>query len=355
MVVIMQRVHEGDVAGYVLAHNSEYVHFCIAMCYVPCNHINAWVDDKIKTFIGEDINNVKDEDIFWQDPRTEDGELLWPERYPASEVIKLENELGPYGFAGQYQQDPAPRGGGIIRKEWWQVWDDKAAIKNGVTPGQYPPCEYILASLDTAYTEKEENDPSALSIWGVWRESNAPVITYSSNQGRINYAMQERSGDPKIMLMFCWAERLQIHDLVSKVSADCKKYKIDRLIIEDKAAGHSVSQEIARLFGNFDFGIELVNPRSGFIKSPDKVARLQTVVHLFAEGMIWAPDKEWADEMIKQCALVPRAIHDDLADSASQALIYLRRSGWAVKKEERAIEVEDELKYRPKMGALYPA
>jgi hypothetical protein len=58
--------------------------------------------------------------------------------------------------------------------------------------------------------------------------------------------------------------------------------------------------------------------------------------------------------MIKQCALVPRALHDDLADSMSQALIWLRRSGWAVRKEERALEIEDELKYRPRLGSLYP-
>ncbi len=332
MVVIMQRVHEGDVAGYVLAQGG-YVHFCVPLCYMPVRHINAWDGNKVITFIGDDIEKVQEKDIFWQDPRTEDGMLLWPERYPASEVAKLEKELGPYAFSAQFQQMPSPRGGGIIRNEWWQNYDDEAGAEFGAKPGQYPPCEYILASLDTAYTEKEENDPSALSIWGVFRD---------------------KGGNPKIILMLCWQERMVIHELVSRVGADCKKYKVDRLIIEDKAAGHSVSQELARLFGNFDFGIELVNPRTGFIKSPDKVARMQTVVHLFAEGMIWAPDKSWADEMIQQCAMVPRAIHDDLADSMSQALLYLRRAGWAVKKEERALEVEDELRYRPKLGALYP-
>jgi predicted phage terminase large subunit-like protein len=334
MVVIMQRVHEGDLSGHVLASKMGYVHFCIPMCYVPCKHVNAWNEKgKIQTYIGDDIDDIADANVFWVDRRTEDGELLWPERYPASEVAKLEIELGPYGFSGQFQQDPSPRGGGIIRNEWWQEYTDEAGAEFGAKPGQYPPLEYILASLDTAYTEKEENDPSALSIWGVFRD---------------------KASNPKIILMVCWQERMLIHDLVTRVGADCKKYKVDRLIIEDKAAGHSVSQELARLFGNFDFGIELVNPRTGFISSPDKVARLQTVVHLFAEGMIWAPDKEWADEMIKQCALVPRAVHDDLADSMSQALLYLRRSGWAVKKEERALEIEDETRYRPRSAPLYP-
>jgi predicted phage terminase large subunit-like protein len=333
MIVVMQRVHEGDLSGFILSNELGYVHFCVPMCYVPCKHVNAWVDDKIETFIGDDIDKINDDDIFWVDPRTDDGELLWPDRFPSSEVIKLEKELGPFAFAGQLQQTPAPRGGGIIREEWWQPYDDDVGAEVGARPGEYPPCEYILASLDTAYTEKEENDPSALSIWGVFRD---------------------KAGNPQIILMLCWQDRHQIHELVSRVGADCKRFKVDRLIIEDKAAGHSVSQELHRLFGAFDFGIELVNPRTGFIKSPDKVARLQTVVHLFAEGMIWAPDKSWADEMIKQCALVPRAIHDDLADSCSMALLYFRRTGWATRKEERALEVEDEIKYRPRAGALYP-
>lgn len=334
MIVVMQRVHEGDLSGAILASGNEYVHFCVPMSYVPCKHVNAWVDGKVKTLLGDDADEVDDDNIFWMDQRTEEGELLWPGRFPASEVYKLERELGPYAYAGQYQQTPAPRGGGIIREEWWRTWDKETAEKNGGVPEKYPGFEYILAALDTAYTEKEENDPSALSLWGMWRDPN---------------------GNPMIFLMFCWQERLLLHDLVSRVGADCKRFKVDRLIIEDKAAGHSVSQELARLFGTFDFGIELVNPRTGFIKSPDKVARLQTVVHLFAEGLVYAPDKSWADEMIKQCALVPRAIHDDLADTCSMALLYLRRAGWAQKKEERAFEVEDETKYRPRSGALYPA
>jgi predicted phage terminase large subunit-like protein len=335
MIVVMQRVHEGDLSGYILEPKSflEYVHFCVPMSYVPCRHVNAWVGDKIVTFIGEDVEDVDPDDIFWEDKRHEEGDLLWPDRFPASEVFKLERELGPYAYAGQYQQTPAPRGGGIIREEWWRTWDKKTAEKNGCEENKYPGFEYILASLDTAYTEKEENDPSALSIWGIFRDQN---------------------GNPLIFLMFCWQDRMVLHDLVSRVGADCKRFKVDRLLIEDKAAGHSVSQELARLFGSFNFGIELVDPRTGFIKSPDKVARLQTVVHLFAEGLIHAPDKEWADEMIKQCSLVPRAVHDDLADTCSMALIYLRRSGWAVKKEERAFELEDETKYRPRSGALYP-
>jgi len=342
MIVVMQRVHEGDLSGHIIANKMGYTWICVPMSYVPCKHVNAWVGEQIKTFIGDEIDDIDEDDIFWTDPRTEEGELLWPDRFPASEVYKLEKELGPYAYAGQYQQTPAPRGGGIIREEWWQTFDKDAAkefsteeieFKADGTPKKFPPMEFIVAALDTAYTEKEENDPSALSIWGIFRD---------------------RKGFPKVMLMFCWAERYKIHDLVSRVAADCTTFQVDRLLIEDKAAGHTVSQELARLFGAHNFGIDLVNPRTGFIKSHDKVTRLQAVVHLFAEGLIYAPDVEWADDMIRQCATVPRAIHDDLADTCTMALLWLRRSGWALKKEERTYQLQDETLYKPRSGSLYP-
>src|SRR5215475_10547213 len=356
MIVIMQRVHEDDLAGYILDNEMGYVHFCVPMAYEPCWHMNVWRGNEIVTVIGEDdCSAVYDEDIFWQDPRIDENELLWPERYPASEVAKIEQELGPYAFAGQFQQNPIPRGGGLIRQEWWQTWDDDTARENGVKPGQYPPCEFIVASLDTALTEKEENDFSALTIWGVWSKESIVPIAPSIQTGNSGIQEVRSIKHPQMTLMFAWQERMQIHQLVTKVGTDCKKFKVDRLLIEDKAAGHSVSQELVRLFGTFDFGVELVNPRTGFIKSADKIARLQSCVHLWTNSLVWAPDKEWVLPVKKQCAALGRIAHDDLADTCSQALLWLRRVGLAQLKEERAVEVEEEHKYQPKSAALYPA
>lgn len=111
------------------------------------------------------------------------------------------------------------------------------------------------------------------------------------------------------------------------------------------------------MFGAFDFGIQLVNPKSGFIKSPDKVARVQSIVHIFAEGLVYAPDKEWADSMIHQCSVFPRGMHDDLVDSMSQAFLYMRRTGLAVLVSERRAQEESELMFKGKSEnqPLYPA
>lgn len=323
MIIVMQRVHEEDLSGYVIANDLGYEHLMLPMRF----------DEARVTINGARYETA----IGFADPRP-DGGLLWPERLPLGEVIKLEKELGPYGAAGQLQQSPEPRGGGILKRDWWQHFGKDECQENGVKPNTYPKCEFILASLDTAYTEKEENDPSALTLWGIWRD---------------------RHGNPNIINVLAWEDRLQFHELVMRVGSDCKRFKVDKLIIEDKAAGHSVSQELRRLFGAFDFGIELFNPR----EYGDKVARVHAVVHLFSEGLVYVPEREdkdghryvpeWAEKLVDQCAVFPRGAHDDLVDSLSQALLWLRRTGLAVRREERALEVEDEMRYRPKLAPLY--
>jgi hypothetical protein len=93
----------------------------------------------------------------------EEGELLFPARFPSEVVDRDEKTMGPYATAGQHQQEPAPRGGGIIQREWWKTWEES----------NFPPMDFIVAALDTAYTEKAENDPSALTVWGVFSSAQA--------------------------------------------------------------------------------------------------------------------------------------------------------------------------------------
>ena len=103
IVVIMQRVHESDVAGTILSEGfADYVHLMIPMEFDSGR--------RCSTIIG------------WEDPRTEDGELAWPERFPPAVVDGIKIALGPYAYAGQYQQSPSPRGGGIFKRDWFQLW-----------------------------------------------------------------------------------------------------------------------------------------------------------------------------------------------------------------------------------------
>lgn len=318
IIVIAQRTHEGDVSGVILEEYPDYVHLCIPMEYEKERHC--------ETSIG------------WSDWRTEDGELAWPERFPDGVLQSFKQY--PYLWAGQYQQRPEPRGGGIIKRDWWQLWaDDK-----------YPVFDFILASLDTAYTTKQENDYSALTIWGVF--SQAAAAHDNSNMVRLGNQQVRTYGSmhPKVMLIHAWQEKLEFHELVEKVKASAKTYKIDTLLIENKANGISVAQEIQRTMMDKDFGVQLLDPGS-----QDKVSRLYAVANLFAEEMIYAPNRAWADMVMTQVGNFPKGKHDDLVDTVSSAVNFLRRSGILARSEEIRSDVEREMRnYGNGPAPLYP-
>ncbi|WP_080671268.1 phage terminase large subunit [Agrobacterium tumefaciens] len=107
IVIIMQRLHEQDVAGVALQLDIGFVHLNLPMEFEP--------ERKCQTY-------VKGE-LFFEDPRTEDGELLFPERFPAEEIERLKRAKGSYAYSGQYQQRPAPRSGGMFQRGDFEIVD----------------------------------------------------------------------------------------------------------------------------------------------------------------------------------------------------------------------------------------
>lgn len=314
IVIIQQRLHEDDVSGVAISRKMGFTHLMIPIRHDTKRHC--------VTVIG--INPDTDEEKVWEDPRVEEDELAWPERFPEQVCDNLERDKGPYAWAGQYMQSPAPRGGAILKDEFWQLWDRDT----------FPPFEFMVASLDTAFTEKEENDPSALTVWGLFRDE---------------------SGNPKVMLVYAWEERLQFNELVDLVTDTCIRpsingkpnFPVDKLLIEAKGSGQSVGHELHRLWrGSGRIGIELIDPK----KYGDKVARIQSIQHLFSDGMIYAPDKGWADKVIHQCSVFPKGSRDDLVDTTSQALRYLRDQGFALIREEHSMAAAEELAYDNRMA-----
>ena len=323
-VIIQQRLAENDLTGHVMEKDvGEWTHLCLPMRYES--------DRAFVTGIG------------WEDPRKEEGELLWPDRFGEKEVENLERSLGPFMAAGQLQQRPEPAGGGIVKREWWKLWEETS----------YPPMDYIIASLDTAYTTKTNNDYSAISIWGVFTtDANAVANRILDSDGRPMYFDRTYNETaPRLMMMHAWQERLEFHDLVEKVAKTCKALKVDKLLVENKAAGISVSQELRRLYGNEGFAVQLSDP-----KSMDKLARLYSVQHLFAEGMVYAPDKVWAEQVITQVGQFPKGKHDDLVDTVSMSIRHLRDIGLLTRSQERLEEIARAVTYPGKQDVpLYPA
>jgi predicted phage terminase large subunit-like protein len=329
IVAIMQRSHESDASNTLI--DLGYEHFMVPMEYDPSRHC--------ETSIG------------WSDPRGKEGELAWPERFPRHVVDQIKRTIGPYAYAGQYQQNPEVRGGAILKREWWQQYttDD----------GKVPPCSYVVASLDPAYTQKQENDPSGFTIYGVWYDDHGHSRIIGLNAWRRRLEIQGHS--EKIARLPdetepMWVKRTQKDwGLIEWIAYSCKRFRVDDLLIENKASGKSVAQMLRSLNQHQNWGVRLVDPIG------DKVARAYAVQHMFAEGMIHLPAysdgqfREWGQMVIDECASFPKGATDDLVDSTTQALKHIRDLGLAVRRDERA-SLESEMR-RPKKdaGPLYPA
>lgn len=371
VVVIMQRLHEDDLSGHLLLGEEEWDHLCIPM---------EW-DDRLR----------KPTSLGWDDPRFDDGELMWPERFSAKAVGVLKERLGPYGAAGQLQQIPSPKGGGIIKLEYWREWppDDYLPPPPG-KPVLLPASDYTVAALDTAHTEKEENDPSALVIMGMWHGMGDDRPTRFSTMTARGPALVDETisslpvpeaDRAKIMLMHGWEKWLPLHGptlekpdgltdedwkhmsrehwgVVEWVIHSCRMHRVNKLLIEARSSGYQVAQELARLYANEPFSVELVEPRG------DKVARVHSVQHIWANGQVHVPKvfnhetgrwsiPMWADKIMTQMSQFPKSAHDDLTDSAVYCVRHLRDIGLAMRTDEIERDWDEELRFRPKTKPLY--
>jgi len=344
-IVIQQRLNERDVTGHILTKDvGNWTHLMLPMRFEP--------ERRVYTCLLPPEADPDGEGHFWTDERENEGDLLWPERFGEDEVADLERTLGPYGTAGQLQQRPQPAGGGIIKRNWWMPYDK----------ANFPDMSVIVGSVDLAFTSKKENDFSAMTCWGVWRDGgDTTALSVRDMRGQITREVKsEKDGDvPKIILTHAWAERLEFHELVDKIVLTAREARLDILLIENKGPGISVAQEIKRLCGMEEFQVRLVDPGD-----LDKVARLHSVVHLFAEGLVYAPTKVgdpdawriWADKVITEVESFPKGQHDDLVDTVSQAISYMRKQGMIERGVERSFELAESQRFmgNTQTTPLYP-
>lgn len=334
-IVIMQRVHEEDVSGTILSLGLDYVHLMIQMEYEWSADPN---DEPYATEIG------------WTDPRWQEDpedcqdELAWPARFPPETIAKMKKEAGKFAWAGQYQQRPEARGGSIIQRDDWQPWEP--------LDGKFPPFDYIVGSLDSAYTEAEENDPSAFTVWGIFNHGgfNRAMLVYAWERWlEIQGEQVERHpGEP---LMEFKAREREKWGLVEWLNHDCTRLRVNRLLIEDKASGKSVAQTLRKKFQRSRWSVQLM-PVAG-----DKVARVHAIQPMFQNAMIYVPWplRRWGEKVVDNLAIFPKGKHDDLTDSTSQAVKHLIDIGLLADDDEVRAEMADQArldnsqKTRPKL------
>jgi len=231
---------------------------------------------------------------------------LWPEFWKKDDLLKVKASLPVQKWGAQWQQQPTAEEGAIVKKEWWKVWKKE----------DIPEVDYIIQSYDTAFSKKESADFSAITTWGVFRS--------------------EETGADNIILMDACRGRWNFPELKEKALEENEYWQPDMMIVEAKASGLPLTDELRRA------GIPIMNYTPS--KGRDKVTRMHTVAPLFEAGMVWAPEKHFADEVIDECMAFPNGEHDDYVDSMTMALIRFRQGGFISLNGEE----DDTDYYRPK-------
>ena len=312
IVAIEQRTHDEDATGTLLKDEGDYVHLMIPMEWDGRRYhtVIGWTDPRTV----EDIDPQNDTREWWKVK----GELCFPERFPAWVVERDKKAMGQHAVAGQFQQAPEPRGGAIIKREWWQQWgpDDPKGMR-------FPPFDCVIAWYDGAHTTKNQNDPCAMAVLGTFTDI--------------------QRGMPKVMLARAWSERMAINDAVIRIDQTARKYRVSILLVENKANGHDVVHELHRLFQDKPYSVVLADPR-GNVQGRggyDKVARAMSVVPIFEDEMVFAPRTDWAQAAIDECAIFPRGAHDDQVDAIVGGIRWMRDNGMLMRTIE-AVEAERE-------------
>ncbi|MDZ7905214.1 MAG: phage terminase large subunit [Cypionkella sp.] len=257
IVIIMQRLHEKDVSAEAIALG--YDHLCIPMRFeAPRN----------PTLIG------------WVDPRKDAGELMFPDRFPESQVRELEVSLGSYATAGQLQQRPAPVGGGIFRDDWWQY---------AVMP---PRCEWRAIYADTAQKTGQQNDYSVLQCWG--RTVTGQAVKLDQIRGKWE------APELLVQARAFWAK----HNAIDNGHLRSMK-------IEDKVSGTGLIQTLKRE------GVPVLPIQ----RDRDKITRAYDAAPLIESGnVILLQNDPSLSDFLAEASAFPNGAHDDQIDPMMDAV-----------------------------------
>jgi predicted phage terminase large subunit-like protein len=211
------------------------------------------------------------------------GEALWDERFPLETLKEIKNESGAFWFSALYQQNPIATEFQIFRPENWLHYNSD-------------PSGYVIQCWDTAQKEGQMNDYSVCTTWHLTDNGY-----YLSN---------------------CWRGKPLYPDLREKVIQLHKDYDSDLILIEDASSGQSLIPDLKRYTR---LPIRAVEPSN-------KVTRAHLVSPLFENKKVFIKNEPWAEEVILEMADFPQGKHDDIVDSVTHALNYIK----SIKPERRA-------------------
>jgi predicted phage terminase large subunit-like protein len=263
IVIIMQRLHEDDLVGHVLAQEPWEVISFPAIAEEDEVH-------KIETILG---------------PRTfirRRGEALHPGREPLDTLDRIRGTIGEYNFAGQYQQSPAPLGGGLVKAGWFKSYGEKDRPES---------FDRIVQSWDTANKATELSDFSVCTTWGI--------------KGKNLY------------LLSVLRRRLEYPALKRAVREQQTLFDANVVLIEDKASGTQLIQELV---------MDGCHAVTSYTPDCDKIMRLHAQTALIENGFVYVPQSApWLAEYLHEMTVFPKGKHDDQVDSTAQFLDWFKK------------------------------
>ena len=278
-VVVMQRCHQQDLSGHLLEQGG-WEHLCLPAEYEKSDRVTS---------------------IGWRDPRTQHGELLWPERFGPPELESLKRSLGSYAAAGQLQQRPSPLEGGLLKRHWWRFWQPPNANLPPVMVQLPDGRQQAVVADVVAYVDEQiqswdctfkDSETSDFVVGQVWGRKNAAYLLLDQVRARMDFPATVKA----------------IRGISRQRPAALAK------LIEDKANGSAVIQMLSLELP----GIIPVSPEGGKVARAAGVSPLIESAHVFLPHPLYMP---WVTDFIEECANFPNGAHDDQVDAMTQALL----------------------------------
>ena len=237
------------------------------------------------------------------------GKPVWPEYWKLEELESVKASLSLGKWNAQWMQNPTSEEGAILKREWWKDWDKD----------YIPKLEHVIQSYDTAFMKKETADYSAITTWGIFRENE--------------------DSPAQLLLLDAVKDRFEFPELRRVAKEQYDYWQPETVLVEAKASGLPLTYELRNM------GIPVVNYTPS--RGNDKHTRVNSVAPLFESGNIWAPlSKQFAQEVIEECAAFPFGDHDDLVDSTTQAVMRFRQGGLLMHPEDYEDEKPPQKKYK---------
>ena len=219
---------------------------------------------------------------------------LWPEYWNLDELEKVKMSIGLKKWNAQWQQQPTNDDGAVLKREWWRKWKHD----------EPPSCEYVLQTMDTAYSKKETADFSVIATWGVFYPS--------------------ADGGPALILLSVQKGRWDFPELKRIARSEYQYWQPDNVLIEAKATGTPLQQELRKM----GIPVTMYSP-GGRRTGQDKVSRANAVAPILESGMVWYPEgEEFAQDLVEECAAFPNGTNDDQVDVTVMALMRFRQGNF---------------------------